>query len=282
MSNEEQIAYWNGDAGKKWADLDAQMSRLLAPIAEMLMDHAQVDGALRALDVGCGGGSESFALLRRLGGDARVLGVDISAPMLAVAEAHRAEQGLDNVAFLQADASTHDFGDQTFDLLFSRFGVMFFDDPSAAFGHLRGAMAPGARLAFTCWQPLAANPWVAVALQAALTVLPPPAPPPPRSPGPFAFGEADYVTEVLQNAGWSDINVQAKNVDMRWPDSGGYSHTVRELVKMGPVGRLLADVDDATREAVYVAVEGALGDYYNGECLSLPGAIWMVTATNEV
>ena len=281
MSNEEQIAYWNGDSGKKWAELDAQMARLLGPVAEMLMDHAGVDSARCALDVGCGGGSDSFVLAQRLGDGARVLAVDVSEPMLAVAKAQRDQLGLDQVEFLEADAATHDFKEQRFDLLFSRFGVMFFDDPYGAFAHLRGAMAPEGRLAFACWQPLADNPWTAVPLKAALTILPPAPPPPPRSPGPFAFEEPAYVEDILHKSGWSNVSVQPRQVEMRWPDGGGFETTARELVKMSPVGRLLAEVDYETRQKVYSASETVLREYYEeGEGLILEGAVWLVTADN--
>lgn len=282
MSNEEQIAYWNGEAGRKWADRDVQMAKTLAPIARDLMDHAAVDGARCVLDVGCGGGSETLMLASRLGPEACILGVDVSAPMLEVAEEHRVAAGDEarGVAFLRADASAHDFGESQFDLLFSRFGVMFFDEPTAAFRHLRAAMKPGGRLAFACWQALADNPWTALPLQAALTVLPPPPPPKPRAPGPFAFAEADYVRAILEDAGWRDVQLTPHAVSMNWDGSGGYEATVRELVNTGPVGRLLAEVDKPARQAVHAAAVDRLRDHFDGSTLALPGAVWLVTASN--
>jgi SAM-dependent methyltransferase len=282
MSNEEQIAYWNGEAGRKWADRDTQMAKTLAPIARDLMDHAAVDKAECVLDVGCGGGSETLMLASRLGPDACILGVDVSAPMLEVAEQHRAAAGdaARGVSFLRADASTHDFGRAQFDLLFSRFGVMFFDAPREAFAHLRKAMKPEGRLAFACWQSLAANPWTALPLQAALTVLPPPPKPTPRAPGPFAFAEPDYVHEILSAAGWEDVDLTAHAVSMAWDGSAGYEATVRELVNTGPVGRLLAEVDKPTRQAVHAAATDLLRDHFDGSALALPGAVWLVTANN--
>jgi SAM-dependent methyltransferase len=282
MRNEQQIAYWNGEAGRKWADRDAQMAALLAPIAEALMDHAAVEGARAALDIGCGGGSDTMLLARRLGPRASVLGVDISVPMLEVARARLAtrDPGDAQVAFLEADAASHDFGEEQFDLLFSRFGVMFFDDPTSAFAALRLAGQPGARLAFACWQGLKENPWVALPLQAALTVLPPPEPTPPRAPGPFAFAEPDYLRTLLGDAGWTAIDIQPHAAQMRWDGSAGYETAVRELVNTGPVGRLLADASEAQRKAVHAAARSALEDYFQEDTLVLPGAVWLVTATN--
>lgn len=280
MSNEEQIAYWNGEAGRKWAERDRQMATILAPVSEALMDHASVERARAVLDVGCGGGSNSFMLAERLHSSAQLLGVDVSAPMLEVARAEGAARGLNNVRFLQADAAEHDFGSQQFDLLFSRFGVMFFEDPGAAFTHMRGAMTPGADLAFVCWQPLKVNPWTALPLKAALTVLPPPEAPAPRSPGPFAFGERDYVDQILRTAGWTDIDINASEVAMRWPAETDYPTTVREVLNTGPVGRLLVSADAPTREAVYDAAAGLLENHFDGDALVLPGAVWLVTARN--
>jgi SAM-dependent methyltransferase len=283
MSNEQQIAYWNGDAGRKWAERDSQMASMLAPIAEALMDHARVDGARAVLDVGCGGGSETLMLAQRLGPDACILGVDVSEPMLEVAKQHLESVGEigRGVGFLQADASSHDFAEQQFDLLFSRFGVMFFDQPTAAFAKLRSAMLPEGRLAFACWQALASNPWTALPLKAALTVLPPPPKPEPRAPGPFAFADPDYVTGLLSDAGWQDISITPHAVTMRWDGSAGFENTVRELVNTGPVGRLLADVDRPTRDAVHAAAADVLKTHFKDDALALPGAVWLVTAKNR-
>ncbi|MFK8041897.1 class I SAM-dependent methyltransferase [Congregibacter sp.] len=283
MSNDEQIAYWNGDAGRKWAQRDAMMSRMLAPVAEALIEHAQVDTAKAVLDVGCGGGSETLMLAKRLGPEACVLGVDVSAPLLEVARAELASMGDagKGVGFVEADASNHDFGEQQFDLLFSRFGVMFFDDATAAFAHLRTAMQPGGRLAFACWQALTNNPWTALPLKAALSVLPPPPAPKPRAPGPFAFAESEYIESLLGDAGWSDVVVTPHTISMDWEGSGGFDATARELVNTGPVGRLLIDVDEETREAVHAAAAATLAPYYQNKQLSLPGAVWLVTATNS-
>ncbi|WOJ97818.1 class I SAM-dependent methyltransferase [Congregibacter brevis] len=283
MNNDEQIAYWNGDAGRKWAQRDAMMSRMLAPVAEALIEHAQLDTAKAVLDVGCGGGSETLMLAKRLGPEACVLGVDVSAPLLEVARTELASMGDagKSVGFVQADASSHDFGEQQFDLLFSRFGVMFFDDATAAFAHLRTAMQPAGRLAFACWQSLTNNPWTALPLKAALSVLPPPPAPKPRSPGPFAFAEPEYIESLLGDAGWSDVVVTPHAISMDWEGNGGFNATARELVNTGPVGRLLIDVDEKTREAVHTAAAETLAPYYQNEQLSLPGAVWLVTAANS-
>jgi len=283
MNNSEQIAYWNGDAGRKWADRDAQMATLLAPVAEALLAHTDLAESRSVLDVGCGGGSETLMLADRLKQGASVLGIDVSAPLLAIAREHTADRDTRGVTvdFVEADAATYDFGERRFDLLFSRFGVMFFDQPAKAFAHLLSAMQPHGTLAFACWQALAHNPLTALPLKAALTVLPAPEAPKPRAPGPFAFAEADYVREMLAEAGWDDIRITPQEIELCWKGAGGYADTVRELVNTGPVGRLIAEVDDSTRAAVYAAAAEALEAHYHEDHLSLTGAVWLVRAKNR-
>jgi len=279
MNNREQIEYWNGEVGERWAQQDDMMARLLQPVAEALLDHAGLADCRNALDVGCGGGSQSLLLAQRLGAGARVLGVDISGPLLAVARERAASAGTAaTLEFLQADASTHEFGEAGFDALFSRFGVMFFDDPVAAFGNLHGAMAPAGRLAFCCWQPLRDNPWTWLPLQVALRFLPPPAPQDPHAPGPFAFADPQRVESILGAAGFSDIAVTHHEFSMRWAQAPTLQDNVSGLLQIGPVARLLADQDAATRERIRDAVVEELHAFYDGEALCLPGAVWFVTA----
>jgi SAM-dependent methyltransferase len=257
------------------------MATLLAPISEALLDHFDPTAAEAALDVGCGGGSGTLLLAGRMRPSAHVLGVDISSPLLEVARAQLAQRDTRGarVDFLEGDASTHDFGAAAFDLLFSRFGVMFFDDPALAFTRLRRAMRPGARLAFCCWQHLADNPWTALPLAAARQVLPPMPAPAPNAPGPFAFADADHVRGILAAAGWQAVDLTPRRIELHWPGRD-LPTAVRELVNTGPVGRLLAPVGDAEREAVYAAAEASLAEHYSDGGLELAGAVWLVTAAS--
>lgn len=282
MSNQDQIDYWNGDAGRVWAQRDAQMARLLAPISDVLLDHGALEGARSVLDVGCGGGSGTRLLAERLAIGASVLGVDVSEPLLAIARGFEDKREEDpRIRYLLADAATHDFGDPQFDLLFSRFGVMFFNDPVAAFARMRSAMLPGAKLAFVCWQALRHNAWTSLPLQAAFSVLPKPPAQPPRAPGPFAFAERDYVESILRDAGWTGIEVAPQRVDLAWPGAAGVESAVRELMNTGPVSRLLINAAEREREAVYAAATDTLREYFADGELRLAGAVWLVTARNQ-
>ncbi len=284
MSNQEQIDYWNGEAGERWAKDDDTMARLLGPISEALLDHAPLAGCKQALDVGCGGGSQSLMLAQRLGNDATVLGVDISGPMLEVAR-RKAEGPADDRAeleFLEADASApQTFPPGSFDLLFSRFGVMFFDDPVSAFTNMRAALQPGGKLAFCCWQPVRDNDWVRIPLQAALQHLPPPEPPAPNAPGPFAFADPARVEAILSEAGFNQVALHPLVTTLQMGESAGLEESVRELARIGPVSRLLTDQPDAVMDVVFPAIEEALQPYFKDNALHLEARVWLVTAVNS-
>lgn len=282
MENTEQIEYWNGEAGKRWAQDDDTMARLLQPVSQALLDHAAPAGCKHALDVGCGGGSQSLMLAQRLGEGSRVLGVDISAPMLEVArrKAQAPAGGRASLDFLQADAASHPFAAGDFDLLFSRFGVMFFDDPVAAFTNLRTALQPGGWLAFSCWQAMKQNDWVRIPLQAALQHLPPPEPLPPNAPGPFAFADPARVESILGAAGFSRFALAPLTLTLRISESPDLGEAVRELARIGPVARLLADQPQAVLDRVFPAMEIALQPYFVDQALDMPAAVWLVTAAN--
>ncbi len=279
QQNAEQIEYWNGEAGKRWAQDDDTMARLLRPITEGLLDHAALEGCNSALDIGCGGGSQSVMLAQRLGAGARVLGVDISEPMLEVArdKAGIPAQGRATLEFLRADAANHAFEPHSFDLLFSRFGVMFFDAPTAAFTNLRRALQPGGRLAFCCWQSMKKNEWVRVPLQAALQHLPPPEPPPPDAPGPFAFADPARVEAILGGAGFVRVALQPFVTTLRVSQAGELAEAARELAQIGPLARLLTGRPEAVLDTVFPAIEAALQPYFQPGALDMQCAVWLVT-----
>lgn len=283
MPNQEQIDYWNGEAGKRWAQEDDTMAQLFQPISEALLNHTPLLGRKNALDVGCGGGSQSLLLAQRLGAQAMVLGVDISEPMLAVARNKALQSGSNSaqLEFIQADAATHAFTPSSFDLVFSRFGVMFFDDPIAAFTNIHSAMQPQGRLVFCCWQGMKRNDWTRIPIQAALQHMPPPEPPIPNAPGPFAFADAGRVENILLAAGFSDVAVQPHSTTLKIGGTDSLSEAVQELARIGPVSRLLMDQPQAVLDKIFPAMEAALESYYSHNCLNLQAAIWLVTATRE-
>jgi SAM-dependent methyltransferase len=198
--NEAEITYWNSAAGRRWVERQQSQDVVLGPILQATLERARLRQGERVVDIGCGTGASSIALAERVGPSGQVLGVDVSAPMLARA-AERLPPGAP-VNFVRADATTYRFESAEFDLLFSRFGVMFFAEPARAFTNLRTALKPSGRLAFACWRKFDENPWLQVPLRAALEHVPPPPRPGPEDPGPFAFASEQRVHGILSDAGF--------------------------------------------------------------------------------
>ncbi len=279
--NAEQIRYWNELAAPSWIAQQERLDRLLQPVGERALARAAAAAGEAVLDVGCGCGTSTLALAAAVGTGGRVLGVDVSRPMLEQARARAAQRGLSQVRFLEADAQTAELEPAVFDLLFSRFGVMFFADPRAAFANLRSALRPGARVTFACWQALARNPWMTVPLSAVAKHLTLPAPPPPGAPGPFAFADPDRVRGFLEQAGLAEVAFE----DLQLPLAVGGGETesaVELLLQVGPVGALLRDAGAGPelRERVAASLREALVPFASPSGPRLPSAAWLVSARN--
>ncbi|MCC5887961.1 MAG: methyltransferase domain-containing protein [Gammaproteobacteria bacterium] len=270
-SNQEQIDYWNGEAGTTWVEAQERLDGLLAPISAELIERAAVTDADRVLDIGCGCGQTSIELARR---GATVWGIDISGPMLARARQRAANA--ERVRFSLLDAASADFAPEH-TLLFSRFGVMFFADPIAAFSNLHGALVADGRLCFVCWQAPRENPWMAVAGRAVQPFLPvPEVEPDPRAPGPFAFAEPDYVRDILTRAGFSSIELQSIHPTLHVADT--LDEAIEFQGRVGPVARALAELQGEARQAALAAAREALSGHMTEAGLDLAAACWIVTA----
>ncbi len=272
--NADQIAYWNGPSGQRWAEQQETMDLSLAPVAAELMRVAAARPGERGLDVGCGSGATTLMLADAVGEGGAATGIDVSTPMLEVAR--RRAAGRANVRFVEADATDHPFQADAFDLVVSRFGVMFFADPEAAFRNLHRATKPGGRLAFVCWRPLRENPFATVPMSAALKALPPQPATDPNAPGPFAFGDRDRVALILSEAGWRGIEIAPFDTTMifaRTPEKAA-----KESVYMGMASRLLKDADEATKAKVVAELTETYAGYLKPEGVVLPAHAWTVTA----
>ena len=275
--NADQIAFWNGIGGDKWLRRNDRMEPELTPLGQAAIDAAAPKAGEYVLDIGCGTGPTSLKLAQLVGSKGLVLGVDVSQQLVDVAR-HRAA-GMANLQFLLADASQHHF-DRKFDLLLSRFGVMFFADPASAFSHLRGALKPGGRLAFVCWRPFKENDWAFLPFMAAVKHLPPIERPAPDAPGPFAFGDPERVKRILAQAGFSDI--VTKPFDRYMTAGNTVDQAVSFATDIGPVSRVLTDAAPAQREAAVAAIRQMFEQrMVEGKGLSMPAACWIVTARNR-
>ncbi len=273
--NAEQITYWNEQGGPRWVTLQEALDRQLASFGRIVMDRLAIAAGERVLDVGCGCGETSLELGRRVGREGSVLAVDISTVMLE--RARERGRGVANVEFLAADAQTHAFAPASFDAVFSRFGVMFFADPRAAFVNIARALKPGGRLGFHCWKKLVDNPWMTVPLFAALQHLPPPTPPPPDAPGPFAFADPDRVRGILADAGLAEIEFESRG-DAMSLGTGSVDDAADFALQMGPTSMALREATAETVAKVRAAVREALAPYQTANGVSLTTASWVVTA----
>ena len=271
-ANEAQREFWNGAAGDVWVEAQIQMDAMLKPISDLGLAKAAATSAERVIDIGCGCGDTTLALAEA---GASVWGLDISENMLAHAKARKGDR--ENVAFSVGDAATQAYTPDH-DLVFSRFGVMFFDDPKAAFQNIRTGLKPDGRLVFLCWQSPKENLWMSVAGRAARPFLPPPEQSDPRAPGPFAFADPEWIKEILDAAGYSNINVESVTPDLKVGD------TVEDAMyfqgRIGPMARALADLDEDKRAQAMQAVRDALSEYQSDKGVWIKSAGWLVSATN--
>jgi SAM-dependent methyltransferase len=276
--NASQIAYWNSEAGPRWVAMQERMDAMLAPLLHAALDWARPAVGESVLDIGCGCGATLLALAGRVGPDGSVVGVDVSTPMLDRARERVRANALTNVRLTLSDAATHAFASDAFDLAFSRFGVMFFEEPVGAFANIRSALAGSGRLAFVCWAPPRDNPWLTVPLAVARPYLPPQPEADPDAPGPFAFADPDRVRRILAGAGYSAVDVARHDTVMRICGPGEIEQAARFAVESGPVGRALAGAEPDARTAAEKAIAAELRRLEGPNGIELPGSVWLVSA----
>jgi len=273
--NQQQVEFWNGAAGDVWVTAQVQLDTTLAPLSEVAIEAANVVAGERVIDVGCGCGSTSIAMAQK---GAIVWGVDVSAPMLAKAKERASE--LSNVTFSETDAATQNYT-ADHQLIFSRFGVMFFADPVAAFTNLRQGLTDEGRLVFVCWQAMVKNDWVMVAGRAVQPFLSAPGVIDPNAPGPFAFADSDRIHTILNEAGYADIEITSVTPSIKIGQD--LDEAMRLLSQIGPVARVLAELDENTdkKAEALAAARTALGEHQTSAGINLGAAAWIVSARKQ-
>ena len=277
IANAEQIGHWNDAMGRTWAMLHERLDRQLDPIGRAAMAKAGFAPGDTVLDVGCGCGETTLDIAGEVGAG-QVIGLDASAMLLDIARAAAAAKGIANVSFTEADGQVWQAPQQV-DVLFSRFGVMFFEDPQAAFTNLRRSLKRGGRLAFACWRQPKDNLWLALPMQSTKHLLPPLPPGDPNAPGPFAFADNDRLAGILKGAGFADVAIEP--LDLR---TGGdtLEESVFIALRVGQLGSALRELgaDEALKRKVEAALHEALAAYVEDGVVKLPAAAWIVSGRN--
>ncbi|RSZ40029.1 class I SAM-dependent methyltransferase [Variovorax beijingensis] len=273
QQDNEQAALWNGRGGRAWVDAQESLDQLFTPFENLLVDEARAASAHRVLDVGCGTGATTLAIAQVLGAAGHCVGADISEPMIAAARA-RAERACAPASFICGDVQRHAFEPASFDLIVSRFGVMFFDSPVQAFANLRHAAKDGTALRAIAWRSAADNPFMTTAERAAAPLLPNLPVRRPGAPGQFSFADRDRVVSILEESGWAGIDIRPIDVECTLPEKALHGY----LTRLGPVGLVLQDADERTRAQVTEAMRAAFEPYVHGSEVRFTAACWMIGA----
>jgi len=274
--NQQQVEYWNGAAGDVWVTAQVQLDSSLAPLSELAIEAANIVEGERVIDVGCGCGSTAIAMAQR---GARVWGIDVSAPMLA--KAKERASGLSNVTFSETDAATQHYS-ADHQLIFSRFGVMFFADPVAAFVNLRQGLTDEGRLLFVCWQAAIKNDWIMVAgraVQPFLSVSDASDAIDPNAPGPFAFADSDRIHSILNQSGYADIDITSVTPNLTMGQD--LDEAMRLQAQIGPVARVIAELQEDKKGEAIAAARMALGEHQSSTGINLGAAAWIVSARKQ-
>ena len=279
IANTDQAERWNsGEDLAHWLTNQARYDRMNEPFAAMILAAAQLRPGGHVLDVGCGCGATTLAAARVVA-PGQAVGLDLSGPMLARARATAEADGLPNAVFQQGDAQVQPLEPARFDAVMSRFGTMFFADPVAAFANIRSATRPGGRLAFVCWQPLAAQQWLLVPGAALAEHVPLPAGfGSGDGPGMWAFSDPDRPREILAAAGWRDIEITAEHASVLVGGGGSVEDAV-EFMRTGSMARMmLAGADAGTFDRAVASVRAAVAPYADADGVRLGAGVWLVQA----
>jgi SAM-dependent methyltransferase len=276
--NAAQIEFWNSAATRAWADQYARMDRAVAGRTKELLDLAAPRPGERVLDIGCGPGTTVLELAKHVGPGGHVLGADVSEASVAGARERIAAAGLRHAEVIVADASVHPFPPNSFELTFSRFGIMFFSDPIAAFANVWRAMKPGGRLTLAVFRPASDKLWPNAPLEAVRHLLPPIPTPGPEEPGPFSWADPARVHRILEGAGFSEVSLTPLDPEIQLAGPAGAAEAADFVMAMGPLMRVLPSLSAAEREDVRATLEAYFKGHATPQGVVLPAEIWVVRA----
>ena len=278
-ANDSQAEFWNGPMGEKWVRLQTGLDEIFeSALSELIQTSSPTPGE-RVLDIGCGGGASTLAAAKLVLPAGHVTGIDISRPLLNRAAERCKSAGLANIEFLEVDAQVHPFEIGAYDLAISRFGVMFFDDPVAAFRNIGRAMKSAGRICFLAWAAIDdENPWFSIPRDIAVARLGPPPAAAPHSPGPFAFAEIERVERMLRDAGFADVKGARTQIKLSF--GGGIDDAAQLMLSVGPAGRLLIQYEAGpdVAEDIRREIRMRIGSFAAHESLHVPATLNVFTA----
>lgn len=272
--------FWNNAGGRMWVDYQRIIETSMEPFSQKLMDVLNITEGERVLDIGCGCGDTTTKIAQRVGDNVDVVGVDISEIIIAAAKKNVAIKSLCNIRFECVDAQTHKFEDGYFNVIFSRLGVMFFEDPIAAFKNIKKSLVSGGRMAFICWQPVKKIEWISVPLEVVDNYVSLPESSPSDEPGGFSFGDASRVMNILNAAGYVDIVIERFNIDINI--GSDIDDAIAYLTHIGPAGTVLnnSDIDSETQARFTKELGLTLESFKTCHGVEIGAATWIVTARN--
>ena len=275
--NIKQKQFWSGAGGDVWVDKQREMDIMLNPLGERVIQGLDLKEETKILDIGCGCGATTLEIAKIVN-QGEVIGVDISEPMLERATQTASDMALTNISYQVKDVQVDEMLNNYFDIAFSRFGVMFFEDPFEAFNNVNHSLKDDVQLSFVCWQHACLNPWQSLSIQVIKEFLDLPAPPP-KSPGPFAFEDKSYIEEILNASGFRDIEIKDNQEDIVMFSGKSIREACEDYLTINPVvTEMLKNSPSELREEILEALIGKFSNYHKDDGLLFPSATWIVTA----
>ena len=275
--NIKQKEFWSGAGGDVWVNKQKEMDIMLNPLGQRAIDKLDLSNGKRILDIGCGCGATTLEIAKMIP-EGKIIGVDISEPMLNQARKDALEMSLSNTEFVVQDVQTDEISKDAFDIAFSRFGVMFFEDSYEAFKNINNALKIGGQLSFVCWQEPLLNPWQSLSIQVIKQFIDLPSPPP-KSPGPFAFEDKSYIEDILDCSNFKDINIDDNQEEIIMFSGKSLKEASEDYLTINPVvTEMLKNSPKELKEEILEALIIKFSDFHEDHGLVFPSATWIVTA----
>ncbi len=275
--NVKQKEFWSGAGGDVWVNKQKEMDIMLNPLGQRAIDKLDLSNGKRILDIGCGCGATTLEIAKMIP-EGKIIGVDISEPMLNQARKDALEMSLSNTEFVVQDVQTDEISKDAFDIAFSRFGVMFFEDSYVAFKNINDALKIGGQLSFVCWQEPLLNPWQSLSIQVIKQFIDLPAPAP-KSPGPFAFEDKSYIEDILDRSNFKEINIDDNQEEIIMFSGKSLKEASEDYLTINPVvTEMLKNSPKELKEEILEALIIKFSDFHEDHGLVFPSATWIVTA----